>query len=383
MLERFDPEIHALLQHDGMNLSAKIDLRPGRNYLSNTVLEALGSPVSDFYVEGFPGSRYTTGSAAAEEIERIGNARLKELFKAEEGTLQPTTHAGAAIAVLTGLLDPGDTVLSPAPVQGAQLVFGHRAFQWTDRYRFVHYGPDKDSHAFDPDSILALAKQSAPALVVVSVYPYPRQQNFAFWRHVADQSSALLLIDLGVCAGLVPSGKMPNPVEFADVVIGATQGILRGPPGGFMLNRKSLGDRILKGLFPMQMAGGFVNQIAGKAVALKEMCHPESNAYVGKCVDNAGRLSRLLSDRGFELLTGGTDFHFCSLHTSPLGLSGMDAEKRLWEAGIAVQRVQFPCSEGCSNRGDGIVLATQAMTLKGISDQELKDIADRLKDILR
>lgn len=372
-LEYFDPEVHQFLEREGKGDPPVVDLRLDRNYLSSAVLEALGSNLADLYVEGFPSMRFAGGPEAADELEYLCIERLKRLFKAEEAVIQPTSPNLAVAAALEGLLKPGDTVLAPVPGQGASLVFGHGATLWADRFRFVRYGLDPQSRAFNPEEITSLAESCSPAMIAVCVAPYPRSQDMVFWRSLADRTHAVLLVDLEGAAGLVPGGVIPPPLEDADVVTGMTNGLLRGPRGGFILSKKKWGDRIRNGLFPFLLGGASVNVMAAKAVALKEALSREFREYVGKCLSNASALARALEDHGLEVWTHGTDFHYLLLDVRGLGFSGLEGERRLARAGIAVRRVQMPLGDGCSHQGDGLILSTQAVTLRGM---EIPDIVD-------
>lgn len=370
MLESFDPEIHQLISED----RSLIDLRPLRNYLSTAVLEALGSQLADHYVEGFPGHRLTRGGTTADEVERLGNDRLKALLGTECASIQPSSHAMATVAVMEGLLQDGDTVLAPMPGQGGPLTLGHQASLWAKRFRFVRYGPLPETEAFDPDSLSLLARRASPSLIAVSLMPYPRRQDLAFWREIADRENAVLWLDL--CA-------VASPIGEADVITGATGGLLRGPPGGFIACKALQEEQVLKGLYPKMQAGTSVNVLAAKAVALREASSDAFNAYLERCRLNASSLSRALINRGLDLWTGGTDYHFMALRTRPLGFTGLEAERRLEEEGIAARRVAIAFGEGCSNQGDGLLLGTQAVTLKGMNESEMDEVAEKIYRVLK
>jgi glycine hydroxymethyltransferase len=383
MLESFDPEIYSLIQGVDRVGRTVVPLHPGRNFLSLPVLNALGSSLSDQFLEGGIGRRYSGTSPESEEIERLGRERLIKLFDAEAGSLQPQNHAQAVAAALEGLLETDSVVMAPAPGQGCSLVFGHPSTLWAKRFRFVRYGPDPESMLFCPESLESLALACRPSMIVVSLHPYPRNQDLSFWRDLADRVHALLLVDLSTSSGLVPGGLFPSLAKRADVVTGATQGLLRGPPGGFLLYKRIHAENIERGLFPLLQTGCSVNGLAAKAVAIKEAASPAFVPYVKKCLSNAAALSRALRDRGLEIWTQGTDFHYLVLNVRTMGLSGLEAERRLSEAGFLTCRVQIPFGLGCANQGDGIILATQGVTLKGVEPQDLDRWADEIYLVLK
>lgn len=383
MLESFDPEIYDLIKQEEASSRRWVDLRPHRNYLSQAVLDALGSQLADHYVEGCLGGRFSEGSAEGDLIEALGIERLKEIFHAEDALLQPMHYPLAVAALFEGILKRGDTVLTPEPGQGTSLVFGHPSTAWAERFRFVRYGPDPETHAFDPDEMIRLVERSSPALIVVSLVPYPRQQEISFWRRAADRIRALLLVDLSYAAGLVPCGILPSPAEKADIVIGATSGLLRGPSGGFLLFKNRFSDRIQMGLFPRLQSGTAVNLLAAGAVALKEAASKAFMEYGIRCVENANRLCRILKDRGFHVWSEGTDYHYLILMTRSMGLSGKEAESLLRDAQIAATRVKIPFCEGCPNQGDGLILSTQAVTILEKDHSALETLTDKISKALR
>ncbi len=378
MLESFDPEVDRLIRAERVD----IDLRPERNFRSEPVLEALGSKTADLIVEGAPGSRFSGGSESVDTLERLGNERLKRLFGGEEATLQPDSHSQALAAALMGLLKPGDVIMAPVPGAGAAQGLGHESVFWANRYRFVHYGTEKANPVFDHDALARLARRCTPHLIAVSVFPYPRRQDFVFWRTLASEVNARLLVDLGPAAGLVPGGIFPSPVGWADVVIGAFHGLLRGPPGGFLLFKREVSNPVLRGLFPMLQGGSTVNRIAARPVALKEALSAEYTAYAARCVAFAKTLGEALIDRGMALYTGGTDFHYLLLDVRPLGFTGGSAEARLREAGIAARRIPIAFGSGCLHEGDGLLLATHSVTLKGMELGEAPFLADKIYRVL-
>ncbi|MBU0753995.1 MAG: hypothetical protein KJ645_02575 [Planctomycetes bacterium] len=378
MLESFDPEIHELLEHCDGGDDPLSDFRPERNYLSVAVLETLGSPFADLHFDGFPGQRFSSGNACLEKLVVLGNERLKALFHAEEATLRPSNHAQALAAALEGLLKPGDTVLAPVPGAGGPLVMGHPSTLWADRFRFVRYGPDQRSQAFDYDALKRLAEACNPSLIVVAVYPYPRHQDLIFWKNLSGRLGAFLLVDLGPVAGLVPGGVLPSPTSIADLVTGATNGLMRGPHGGFVLYKKAIKDRIERALFPWLQSGETANQTAAKAVALKEAASRDYRNYVERCRSNVEILCRVFSSNGIDLWGGGADYTYAVLNLRPLGLSGLQGEQRLLEKGIAVQRVPIVFEKGCAHQGDGLVLGTQALSLKTLQNDRMQDLAMKM-----
>jgi glycine hydroxymethyltransferase len=382
MLDSFDPEVSDILRREGEDPCTLWEMRPSRNYLSAAVLEALSSSLADLYVEGHSDRRFTWGSQAAEELEALGIDRLKKLFDAEDATLQPSSHAQALAAVLEGLLKPGDTVMAPEAGQGCHLAFGHPSSLWAERYRFVRYGPDPSTQRFDPDAVTRLAEACNPALLVVSIPPYPRKQDFGFWRDLAHGMGALLCVDMGIAAGLVAGGCLASPAPQADVVAGATHGILRGPPGGFLLFKPLIRDRILHGLFPRLQAGTAMNGLAAKTVALKEAASPDFKRYVQRCLDHADGLSRLFEERGVTLWTGGTDYHYLVVNLRALGLSGKEGELRLRKRGIAAQKIPIAFERGCAHEGDGLLMATQALVLKQAESKDLQELAEMITNML-
>jgi glycine hydroxymethyltransferase len=382
MLESFDPEVSDILHREERDSGSLWEMRPGRNYLSVAVLEALASPLAELYVEGQPGHRFSWGSAAADELEALGIDRLKGLFDAEEATLQPASHAQAVTVALEALLTGGDTVLAPEAGPGCHLAFGHHASLWGGRFRFVRYGPDPETGRIDPESVAGLARSCNPSLLVVSIPPSPREQDLGFWRELADGLGAFLCVDLGIAAGLVPGKVLATPAEVADVVVGATHGLLRGPPGGFLLFKSRFREEILSSLFPYLHVGVSMNELAARTVALKEAASKDFQHYVRKCLAHAAELCRLLEEKGLSLWTGGTDYHYCVVHLRMLGLSGLEGELRLREEGIAGRKVSIAFEKGCAHQGDGLLLATQALVLRQAEIKDLQEPAEMIANIL-
>jgi glycine hydroxymethyltransferase len=286
-------------------------------------------------------------------------------------------------AVLEGLVKPGDVVMTPEPGQGCDLVFGHPSVAWAGKGRFVRYGPDPETLSFDRGSLERLVEECRPSVIVVSVPYYPRRQDLDFWRNMSERARALLWVDLSMAAGLVPGGLMPSPSGEAHVITGSTRGLLRGPSGGFILCRKNLLEKVEDGFFPRLQAGYALNGLAARAVALKEVASPEFREYAARACALAAALGRSLTERGISLWTGGTDFHLVVLDLSSLGRSGLEGQKKLAQSGILARRVRLPFVAGCTNRGNGLLLGTQALALKGVEDQEIKDLADRIYSALK
>jgi len=384
MLESFDHKVHEMLRIDDEVNASTIDLRPGRSYLSKSVLEALGSNLADYYIEGgIDKARYSGGSQVADEVESLANDRLKKIFGAKEANCQPASPAQAIEAVLEGVLKPGDTVMTPEPGKGGHILFGHKATVLEKKYRFVLYGTDPETKSFNTKELKRLAKRSGPSLIAVCFFPYPLKHDLSFWRDLADEIGALLLVDLSYCAGLIPAGSIESPIKFADIVTGASNGLLRGPPGGFILCRQDLAESLRVALFPRLQIGASVNVIAAKAVAFKEAASPEFKDYCARSIETAFALSKTLTNRGFEIWSGGADYHYLIVNLRSSGMTGIEGETRLRKSGILATRCMIPFGDSCLNKGDALIFASHAITLKEQKNPDIDILTDKICSALK
>lgn len=357
----------------------KIELIASENFVTPAVMEAMGSVLTNKYAEGYPGKRYYGGCEYVDVVENIARDRAKELFHAEHANVQPHSGAQANMAVYQSVLQPGDTVLGMSLSHGGHLTHGSPVNFSGKLYHFVEYGVDEQTQQLNYDKILEIAKDCKPKMIVAGASAYPRVIDFARMREIADVVGAYLMVDMAHIAGLVATGYHPSPIPYAHFTTTTTHKTLRGPRGGMILTSSDFAKVIDKTVFPGVQGGPLMHVIAGKAVAFGEALKPEFKAYSGRIVENAKALANALMNRGFNLVSGGTDNHLMLIDVRNLGLTGKDAEHRLDEIGVTVNKNTIPFESESPFVTSGIRVGTPAVTTRGFDTAAMVEVADIFK----
>jgi glycine hydroxymethyltransferase len=352
------------------------------NYVSAAVEEAMATALTNKYAEGLPGKRYYGGCEYVDEVERIAIARAKQLFGAEHANVQPHSGAQANAAAYLALLQPGDTVLGMALDQGGHLTHGSKVNFSGKLYNFIPYGVNRETETIDYDALTRLAQEHQPKLIVSGFSAYPRTLDFPRFRKIADSVGALLMADIAHVAGLVVAGLYPNPIPYAQVVTTTTHKTLRGPRGAIILTTSELAAKIDKAVFPGTQGGPLMHTIAAKAVAFKEDLAPEFRVYAQRVVDNAQALASALIERGFRLVSGGTDNHLMLVDVRPFGVTGREAEAALEAVHIHTNKNAIPFDPEPPVRTSGIRLGTPAVTTRGFGEGEMREIAELIEQAI-
>jgi len=377
-----DPEILEVINLDIKRQAEKLVLIASENFASMAVLEAMASPLTNKYAEGYPGRRYYHGCEYTDLVEELAIKRAKELFNAEHANVQPHSGAQANQAVYFALLKPNDVVLGMDLSHGGHLTHGSPVNMSGSWFRFVHYGVDKETEYLDYDQVRELAKQHKPKLIVAGASAYPRIIDFKTLREIADEVGAYLMIDMAHIAGLVAAGVHPSPVPYADVVTTTTHKTLRGPRGGMILTTGKLAKQIDKAVFPGIQGGPLMHIIAAKAVAFKEALTAEFKQYQQQVVNNAKAIAEGLLKRGFVLVSGGTDNHLVLVNVKARGYTGRKAADLLDAVGVTVNKNVIPFDTESPFVTSGIRLGTPALTTRGLKEAEMDQIAAIISDTL-
>lgn len=375
-LKRLDPEIGDAIEQEYYREENGLELIASENVVSEAVLLAAGSILTNKYAEGYPGHRYYGGCEKVDIVEMLAQERAKKLFGAAYANVQPHSGSQANTAVYVALLHPGDTVLGMSLSDGGHLTHGSPVNLSGLYYHFVPYGLDPVTERIDYDRLEALAREHKPKLIVAGASAYPRVIDFARIAEIAHSVGAYLMVDMAHIAGLVAAGLHPSPLPFADVVTTTTHKTLRGPRGGLILtNNEEMAKRINKAIFPGIQGGPLLHIIAAKAVCFGEALTPAFAAYQQHIVDNARVLGETLTSDGFRLVSGGTDNHLMLLDLRPFGLTGKEMEARLDACGITVNKNTIPNDPEKPSVTSGIRLGTPAVTTRGMGEEEMRRIA--------
>ncbi|GAA0366544.1 serine hydroxymethyltransferase [Bacillus horti] len=375
-LQEKDPEIFQSIQNELARQRDKIELIASENFVSEAVLEAMGSVLTNKYAEGYPGRRYYGGCEHVDVAEDLARDRVKEIFGAEHANVQPHSGAQANMAVYFSILKPGDTVLGMNLSHGGHLTHGSPVNFSGQLYNFVDYGVDETSHLINYDDVLEKAKEHRPKLIVAGASAYSRIIDFAKMKEIADQVDAYFMVDMAHIAGLVAAGLHPSPVPHAHFVTSTTHKTLRGPRGGLILCKQEFAKQIDKSIFPGVQGGPLMHIIAAKAVSFKEALSPDFKTYVQAIIDNAKRLSERLKENDITLVSGGTDNHLVLVDVRSLGLTGKQAEHILDEIGITCNKNAIPFDPESPFVTSGIRIGTAAVTSRGFGVADMEEIAD-------
>jgi len=370
-------EVFGIIDRELERQQTTLQLIASENFASPAVLRATGSVLTNKYSEGYPGKRYYGGNAVIDEVEELARQRACALFGAEHANVQPHSGANANLAVYLGLLDPGDTVLALSLDHGGHLTHGSPANATGKLWRFVHYRVTPSDERLDYEAIRDLAREHRPRMIVAGATAYPRIIDPEPFRAIADEVGAYYMFDAAHIAGLVAGGVHPSPVPYADVVTFTTHKTLRGPRGGCILSRAELGPAIDKSLFPGLQGGPLEHVIAAKAVAFAEAAEPSFRDYARRIVANAQALAKGLAERGFRLVSGGTDNHMMlvDLRTSHPELTGKQAQELLDRAGITLNRNTVPDDPRTAFQTSGLRIGTAAVTTAGMREPEMEQVA--------
>ncbi len=373
-LAELDPDVAALIGREVERQRSQIELIASENFTWPSVLEAVGSVLTNKYAEGYPGRRYYGGCEVVDELEQLAIDRAKALFGAEHANVQPHAGAQANMAVYHGLLEPGDTVLSLRLDHGGHLTHGLKVNFSGRLYTIVHYGVSRDTGVVDEDEVRALAREHRPKIVLCGGSAYPRTVDTAMFRRVADEVGALLWCDMAHFAGLVAAGLHPNPVEDCDVVTSTTHKTLAGPRSGLVLCRAEHAQAIDRAVFPGLQGGPLEHVIAAKATCFYIAATAGFRAYQQQVRANADALADTLLAGGIDLLTGGTDTHLLQLDLRSTDWSGKDAEERLHGVGLTTNRNTVPFDERPPTIASGIRVGTQAATMRGFDEDDFREV---------
>ena len=374
-LRAADPEIHRLIGEEADRQEHQLEMIASENFVSRAVLEAMGSVLTNKYAEGYPGKRYYGGCEVVDHVERLAQERLLQIFGADHANVQPHSGAQANMAVYFALMQPGDTLLGMNLSEGGHLTHGSPVNFSGKLYNVAAYGVRPDDHRIDYAALRDQAMAVKPKVIVAGASAYPRQIDFEVMGEIARESGAILMVDMAHIAGLVATGHHPSPVPFADVVTSTTHKTLRGPRGGLILSREEHAKAIDKQIFPGIQGGPLMHVIAAKAVAFAEALQPDFSIYSGRVIENAQALAAALMERGFTLVSGGTDNHLVLVDLRSKGVTGKVAEKALDRAGITVNKNTVPGETESPFVTSGIRIGTPALTTRGLGTAEMHAIA--------
>lgn len=376
LIKDYDREIFDACTKELNRQRENIELIASENLVSPQVLSVMGSVLTNKYAEGYPGKRYYGGCQHVDDVERVAIERAKKLFGAEHANVQPHSGSNANLAVFYALLQPGDTVLSMSLAHGGHLSHG-APYNISGKYfNIVSYGVSDETEMIDYDVMRKLALENKPKLILVGASAYSRVIDFKKCREIADEVGAYLMADIAHIAGLVVAGYHPSPVPYADVVTTTTHKTLRGPRGGLILCREELAKAIDKAVFPGIQGGPLMHTIAGKAVAFGEALKDEYKVYQKNIVENAATLAKDLTDKGFKIISGGTDNHLMLVDLRPFDITGKDLEKKLDEVHITANKNSIPNDPNGTFTTSGLRLGTPAVTTRGFGKEEMHLIAN-------
>jgi len=373
-IRKIDPAVADAIEAEVNRQRNKIELIASENFVSNAVIEAMGTPLTNKYAEGYPGKRYYGGCECVDIVENLARERACKLFGADHANVQPHSGAQANLAVFFAFLEPGDTVLSMNLAHGGHLSHGSPVNISGKYYNIVPYGVTEDTNMIDYDEIRRLAIECKPKLILAGASAYPRTIDFAKFGEIAKEVGAYLMVDMAHIAGLVAAGLHPNPVPHADFVTTTTHKTLRGPRGGLILCKEEYAKQIDKAVFPGIQGGPLMHVIAAKAVCLGEALTDEFRAYQTQIVKNAAALSKTFVENGIPLVSGGTDNHLMLLNLTDMDLTGKEAEHRLDEVGITANKNAIPFDTKSPFITSGVRIGTPAVTSRGMKEEDMVEI---------
>ena len=381
-LDEVDPEIAELLGRELERQRGQIELIASENFTWPSMLEAIGSVPTNKYAEGYPGKRYYGGCEVVDDIEQLAIDRAKDLFGAEHANVQPHAGAQTNMAVYMAALQPGETILSLELSHGGHLTHGLKVNFSGRLYTIVHYGVSRETNVVDYDDVLRLAKEHRPKLIVCGGSAYPRVVEADRFREIADEVGALLLCDMAHFAGLVAAGLHPNPVEHCHFVTSTTHKTLAGPRAGFILCTEEQAQAVDRAVFPGIQGGPLLHTIAAKAACFRIAASEPFREYQRQVRKNADVLAETLQDGGLDVLTGGTDTHLLQLDLRSTEWTGKDAEERLAEVKVTVNRNTVPFDERPPTVASGVRIGTPAATMRGFDEDDFREVGDVIVEAL-
>lgn len=392
-LQQFDSEIYKIISQELSRQRKGLEMIASENYVSQAVLEAVGSILTNKYAEGYPDKRYYGGNEFIDQIEKLAIARAQEIFQAEHVNVQPHSGSQANAAAYLALLEVGDTVLSMSLSEGGHLTHGHKVNFSGKFYHFIHYGVNTKNGLIDFDDVRDLALRHRPKLILAGASAYPRTINFSAFKEIADEIRAYFMVDMAHIAGLVATGLHPDPIPLADIVTATTHKTLRGPRGAIILSKnknrlepmakKDLAQSVDSAVFPGTQGGPLEHIIAAKAVAFKEVLLPEFKNYQQQVINNAQTLAQTLQDNGLELVSGGTDNHLLLIDLTNTGHSGREVETVLDEVGIYTNKNSIPGEQRKPTDPSGLRLGTPAITTRGLKEEETKLVGELIVEVIK
>lgn len=384
MLKNYDPDLYSSIQKETKRQEEHIELIASENFVSENVLEAQGSILTNKYAEGYPKKRYYGGCEFVDEVEMLAIERVKQLFDATYANVQPHSGSQANSSALQALINPGDKILGMSLDAGGHLTHGYHLSFSGKFYEAHSYGVDPKTYLINYDEVEKIALEIRPKLIIAGASAYPRQIDFKRFREIADKVGAYLMVDMAHIAGLVAAKLHPSPLPFAHVVTSTTHKTLRGPRGGLILtNDKEVAKKIDRAVFPGQQGGPLMHVIAAKAVAFKEALEPSFIDYQKQVIKNAQELARTFIDLGYKVLTNGTDNHLILVDVmAKLGITGKKAEETLYQANITINKNALPFDHEKPALTSGIRLGSPAMTTKGYKEGEFHQIALWIDEVL-
>lgn len=379
-IEKIDPELAEAIKSEAERQEYKLNLIASENYASKAVMEAQGSILTNKYAEGYSGKRYYGGCDFVDVAEDLAIARAKKIFNANYVNVQPHSGSGANMAVYFSVLQPGDTIMSMDLSHGGHLSHGSPVSFSGKLYNIVPYGVSKETEMLDYSELLEMAKECKPQMIVCGASAYPREIDFKQFREIADEVGAYLLADIAHIAGLVVAGVHQSPVPYADFVTSTTHKTLRGPRGGMIISRtEELATGVNKAVFPGIQGGPLMHIIAGKAVAFKEAMNEKFKQDQVQTVKNAETLCNCLKEKGFDIVSGGTDNHLMLVNLNNMNITGKDAEAAMSKAGIIANKNTVPFETRSPFITSGVRLGTPACTTRGMKEKEMESIADYIE----
>jgi glycine hydroxymethyltransferase len=382
-LARTDPEVADAIRNETVRQGRQLELIASENFVSEAVLEALGTVFTNKYAEGYPGRRYYGGCEYADVVESLAIARTKQLFGCDHANVQPHSGAQANMAVYMTVLKPGDTILGMNLSHGGHLTHGH-PLNFSGRYfNVVAYGVRREDERIDYEALLALAQEHKPKVIVVGASAYPRTIDFPAVRRAADACAAVIMADIAHIAGLVAAGLHPSPVPHCEFVTTTTHKTLRGPRGGLIMCKEAFAKELDKLVFPGVQGGPLVHVIAAKAVSFQEALAPAFKVYQAQIVANAKTLAASLVAEGWRLVSGGTDNHLMLIDVFARGITGKVAEKALDRAGITVNKNTIPYDTNTPMVASGIRVGTPALTTRGMKEPEMEEVGRLISRALK
>ena len=382
-IKAVDPEICDAMRKELTRQREHLELIASENFVSDAVLSAMGSHLTNKYAEGYPGKRYYGGCQYVDIVEDLARERAKALFGAEHANVQPHSGAQANMAVYFAMLEPGDTVMGMNLSHGGHLTHGSPVNMSGKYFHFVPYGVTEEEEIIDYDVLEKMALETKPKMIVAGASAYPRIIDFARLREIADRAGCLLMVDMAHIAGLVAAGEHPSPVPYADFVTTTTHKTLRGPRGGMILCKKEYAAAIDKAIFPGTQGGPLEHVIAGKAVCAEEALQPEYKEYVHQVVKNCKALSDEFIKLGYKIVTGGTDNHLILLDLSDEPFSGRVLQEECDKVGITLNKNCVPCEKRTPKETSGVRIGTAPMTTRGYKEEDFVKVVHRIDEVIQ